>query len=170
MEVSSGGMEQLAEEPEAMKLKVPHKQQKEIPCEMIDGRDRHAPAEHSQPQLLPGSIQGLEEVRTTSGPKELITDFATEELPPDVAQVLANVRTPPGLKELVTDFDTKDISEERVLGFLRRGLLEFLEMSMIEEAKSSVFLPILAADLILSGEDTKAVYIILYFALMKEVR
>jgi len=83
---------------------------------------------------------------------------------------LEEVRTPPGLKELVTEFATEDISEERVLLFLRRRMCQSLEVhTMIEERNSSCVFAILAADLILSGENTKAVYMMFYYALVNEL-
>ena len=109
---------------------------------MLDRQDRHALAERYRRQLPPGFSRRLEEVRT-----------------------------PPGLKELVTEFATEDISEERVLLFLRRRMCQSLEVhTMIEERNSSCVFAILAADLILSGENTKAVYMMFYYALVNEVR
>ena len=88
------------------------------------------------------------------------------QLPHGLAQL------PPGLDELVTEFATEGISEERVLVFLRQGVLELMEVyAMIIDGTFPPFVvAILAANLIMSGENNEAVYMMFYYSLMHEVR
>jgi hypothetical protein len=154
-----------------MELKAPQKQQREIPREMIDGRDRHVLAERTQPQLLPGSAQRLEEARTPPDPKELVTESDMKALPPDLIQLLADVRALPSPKELVAEFAFEDINEKQFLDFFRCGLLEAVEVyELVAEANIEFVIALMAADLILSGENTQAVYMMFFYGLVNEVR